>query len=146
MNYGHPQPWNQKETDGQGELKKYLTTNTRKIVLGRYSDRVELIFDIMNMTDKVIKGVQGNLTICDLFGIKILTINCDFTGNSIPSNNSITVDDLGMDINRFMDDHVKIYNTHFEDLIFEYKVTSIVYSDGTTEWKQEMKRDYGKTL
>ena len=97
---------------------------------GRYSDRIEITFDVLNRSDKVIKGVQGNLSICDLFGEEILKINCDFTGNSIPVGGSITVDDMGMEINQFMDSHVKFYNTDFSDLQFEYEVTNIVYDDG----------------
>jgi len=31
-----------------------------------------------------------------------------------------------------MDDHVKIYNTRYEDLIFEYKVQQIMFTDGTS--------------
>ncbi len=106
--------------------KSNLPENTSA---GRYSDRVELTFNVMNMTDKTIKGVQGNLTVYDLFGEKILKISCDFTGNLIQANDSITVDDLGMDINQFMDNHVKFYNTDFSDLNFEYEVTQIVYDD-----------------
>lgn len=98
---------------------------------GRYSDRVDFIFDVLNRTDKTIKGVQGKLKICDLFGEEILTINCDFTGNSIPVGKSIMVDDLGMDINQFFDNEVKLYNTDFNDLKFEYEVTNIVYDDGS---------------
>ena len=60
-----------------------------------------------------------------------MTINCDFTGNSIPEGKSITVDDLGMDINQFFDNEVKLYNTDFKDLKFEYEVTNIVYEDGS---------------
>lgn len=103
---------------------------------GRYSDRIELTFDVMNRTDKTIKGVQGNLTVCDLFGEEILTIHCDFTGSSIPENQSITVNELGMDINQFMDSHVKFYNTDFSDLNFEYEVTNIVYDDGSSMKEQ----------
>lgn len=95
----------------------------------RYSDRVVFTFEITNRGDKSIKGVQGILTICDLFDSKILSINCDFTGNTIDANKSITVSDLGMDINQFMDDHVKLYNTDFSDLKFKYEVTNIVYCD-----------------
>ena len=43
------------------------------------------------------------------------------------------VDDLGMDINQFMDAHVIFYTTDFADLKFDYEVTAIVYADGTTE-------------
>ena len=81
---------------------------------------MEFTFEVANKTDKQIKGVQGVLTICDLFGEEILSINCDFTGNSIAQNQSITVGDLGIDINQFMDSHIKLYNTDFSDLKFEY--------------------------
>ncbi len=99
---------------------------------GRYSDRVELAFEVMNRTDKTIRGVQGNLTVCDLFGKEFLRINCDFTGKSIPAGDFITVNNLGIDINQFMDDHVKFYNTGFSDLNFQYKITNIVYDDGSS--------------
>lgn len=87
----------------------------------------------MNNSDKVIKGVQGNLSVCDLFDEEIMKMNCDFTGNSIQAGNSITVNDLGINVNEFMDSHIKFYTTDFSDLQFEYKVNAIVYSDGTTE-------------
>lgn len=103
---------------------------------GRFSDRIDFTFDVLNRTNKVIKGVQGNLLVCDMFGEEILEINCDFTGNSIPVGESITVDDLGMEINQFMDNHVKFYNTDFSDLKFEYEVTNIVYDDGSSMKEQ----------
>lgn len=99
---------------------------------GRYSDRVEFAFEIKNRTENTVKGVQGILKISDLFGVEILSINCDFTGYSIKANGSISVTDLGMDINEFMDSHVKIYNTAYSDLKFEYEVTNIVYGDGSS--------------
>ncbi len=101
------------------------------LAAGRYSDRVELSFDITNNTDKNIKGVQGSLTVYDLFGEKIMKSDCDFTGNNVPSGESIAVNNLGMDINQFMEYHVKFYNTDFADLKFEYEVTNIVYEDGS---------------
>ncbi len=107
------------------------TNLPKDIKAGRYSDRVQLSFNIENQTDQTIKGVQGKLTVKDLFGVKILAMTCDFTGNSIPANGSVTVDDLGMDINQFMEAHVKFYTTDFADLQFEYEVTNIVFSDGS---------------
>lgn len=98
--------------------------------MGRYSDAVEFSFEVKNRTDNTIKGVQGVLMIYDLFGVEILSINCDFTGNSIAPNSSITVSDLGMEINEFIDSHTKLYNTDFSDLQFEYEIKSIVYDDG----------------
>lgn len=108
----------------------------KDINAGRYSDRIDFTFNVLNRSDKVIKGVQGNLTVYDLFGEEILKINCDFTGNSILVGESITVDDLGMEINQFMDSHIKFYNTDFSDLQFEYEVTNIVYDDGSSMKEQ----------
>jgi len=99
----------------------------------RYSPRVEFTFEIFNNTTKDIKGVQGVLKIKDLFGVDIMSVSVDFTGQTIKAKGKITNSDMGMDINEFMDKHVKLYNTDFDDLKFEYEVTSIVYSDGTKE-------------
>lgn len=99
----------------------------------RYSPRVEFNFDILNKTNKSIKGVQGVLIIKDLFGEKIMSLNCDFTGKTISANSKVTFEGIGFDINQFLDYHVKVYNEDFGDLIFEYEVTKIVYSDGTQE-------------
>lgn len=100
----------------------------RDIMSGRYSAKVQLIFDVANNTDTDIIGVQGVLTISDLFDKKIISIQCDFTGESIAANSSITVDTMGMDINEFMDKHVKLYNTDYADLKAEYEITDIVYA------------------
>jgi hypothetical protein len=88
---------------------------------------------VSNKTSKSIKGIQGVLTIKDLFGVKIISLNCDFTGQTIAGNSKVTYEGIGFDINQFKNDHVKVYNEDFEDLIFEYEVTKIVYSDGTNE-------------
>ncbi len=99
--------------------------------VGRYSPRVAFDFVLSNLSDKDIKGIQGILVISDMFGEEIIGFNCDFTGNDIPANGQITVTDLGVDINQFIAEDMKLYNELYEDLIFEYTITKIVYSDGT---------------
>ncbi|MBE5825255.1 MAG: hypothetical protein E7307_01325 [Butyrivibrio sp.] len=99
----------------------------------RYSDRVEMTFRLENMTDRDIKGVQGTLTISDMFGVEIMSSGCDFTGNVIPANSSIDVSGLGFDINEFLDYHVKLYNTALEDLIFSYDISNVIYADGSAK-------------
>ena len=94
---------------------------------GRFSPRVEFQFQITNETDRDIKGIQGTLVIQDMFGVEIMSMDCDFTGQIIPAQDSIVVSDLGIDINQFMDDHIKLHAEVYENLIFEYLVTSIVY-------------------
>lgn len=99
----------------------------------RFSPFVELMCRVENMTDKDIKGVQGVLTINDLFGVEILSMHWDITGEVIPAHSYIIQENYGLDINEFRNDHMKLYNTNYSDLQFEYKVTQIVYTDGTNE-------------
>ena len=125
------------ETATQSDKVKITVTNKYNLPVNydanRYSPRVEFDFSVSNKTSKSIKGIQGVLTIKDLFGEKIISLNCDFTGQTIAGNSKVTYEGIGFDINQFKDDHVKVYNEDFEDLIFEYEVTKIVYSDGTQE-------------
>lgn len=100
---------------------------------GQYSPRVQFVIEVSNNSDKDIKGVSGVLTIKDMFGKEILSSTCDFTGKPISVGSTVTFSDLGIDINEFMDDHIKLYNENYSDLIFEYKVESVVYSNGETK-------------
>ena len=86
----------------------------------------------VSYTHLPIVGVEGILTINDLFGKKIISMGCDFTGNTIDPGASYRESDLSFECNQFMDDHMKLFNTRFEDLQFIYDITSIVFSDGST--------------
>lgn len=99
----------------------------------RYSPRVDFSFEVYNNTDKDIKGVQGKLIIKDLFGKEFTNGYMDFVGQTIKAKESEIFEYLGYDLNQFVDEHMKLFNTDYDDLIFEYKVTSIVYTDGTQE-------------
>lgn len=112
----------------------------------QFSDRVILTFKLQNDCDTPVKGVEGTLLINDLFGKKILELNCDFTGNTIPAHSAITVDDLGLDINEFMDSHTKLYNTDFSDLEFIYSINNIVYSNDTSTTTEQTHNDAKVTV
>lgn len=96
---------------------------------GQLTDRVNLVFEVVNHTSKEVQGVQGVLTIYDIFGEKIITLNCDFTGKTIGPDSKATFNDLGLDINIFEDNKVKLYDTDFEYLVFDYKINQVVYKD-----------------
>lgn len=96
---------------------------------GRYSDRCDMTFEITNNTDRPIQGVQGLLIIDDLFGSNITKITCDFTGQIINPGETIENDEMGMEINEFVDTDVKIWNERFDDLKFSYLTNSVVYAD-----------------
>mgnify|MGYP002802547288 FL=1 len=120
------------ETVQEGDVTVQLTGKTEST---DYLSRqfVNFVFTVKNNTEKSIKGVQGKAVFKDLFGDEILTMNCDFVGNTIEPGVEITISDLSMECNRFMNDHVKLYNTALDDLQFEYQLTSIVFTDGTTK-------------
>ena len=109
----------------KGELPENLRA-------GRYSDYATFVFDVTNNSDKAIKGVQGLLHISDMFGVKIMDVRCDFTGYTIQPGETHTDKDLSFEINQFMDDNMKLYNTAYSDLIFEYEPTAIVFTDGSS--------------
>lgn len=101
----------------------------------RFSDSVTFKFSVKNNTDKDIQGVQGILTIKDLFGVNISKVKCDFTGQTIKAGQTVVVDNLGIEINPFIDSEVKIYNTDYRDLKFSYEVSKIVFEDGSIKEK-----------
>lgn len=103
----------------------------KDIYNGRYSPFIELVYQVSNNTDKVIQGIQGVLHINDMFDKNIINLNFDLTSESIPSMQSITVNDYGLEVNEFMDDHMKLYNTDYSKLIFKYEYKSVIFSDGT---------------
>lgn len=90
-------------------------------------------FSVTNNTDKAIRGVQGIAQFNDIFGSKIISLNGDFTGATIDPGATHIFNDLSLDCNQFMSDHLKLYNTKYEDLKFDYETTAIVFADGTTK-------------
>ena len=73
------------------------------------------------------------MTINDLFGDKIISFGCDFKGKTITEGQSVTFNNLGIDVNEFISEHVKLYNENYDDLQFNYAIESVVYTDGTVD-------------
>ena len=97
----------------------------------RYSDHVMFEFDYKNQTDKEIRGFQGITTFYDMFNKKIISINLENT-DSIAAGETIHCSDMYLDVNRFMDDHIKLRDTEFEDMTMSFVPTMVVFSDGST--------------
>lgn len=97
-----------------------------------FANYVNFVFEITNNSDKSIKGIEGSLIINDLFGKKIIEINCDFTGNIIAPGEVYIKKGLVYECNQFNDDDMKLFNTQYSDLSFIYNISNIVYEDGTT--------------
>ena len=107
--------------------KEDVEKDSSKWIFNSYSN---LKFKITNNTDK---DIEGKLKIMDLFGKEILTAGCDFTGHTIPAGETVVNDDLSFEINEFINEHMKLYTTAYEDLKSEYTVTQIVFTDGTVK-------------
>ena len=97
-----------------------------------FNNYVNFVFDITNNSNKAIVGIEGSLTVNDLFGKNIIIIGCDFTGHTIQPGETYTETRLSYECNEFVDADMQFFNTEYKDLQFSYEITSIVYEDGTT--------------
>ena len=94
---------------------------------------IEIPYKAINHYNKEVKGIEGTMHINDMFGKSILSLSWDVTpATPIPVNGFIQVDGYGLDVNQFMDEHMKLYNTTFENLIFKYEPSKVVFTDGTS--------------
>ncbi len=126
------------ETENKSEKDNIIVTASDKINYaqdvsnGRYQDFVEIVTTVQNNTDKDIKGIQGIYHIKDMFGEKIIDANFDITSEIIPVGQTVTINDYGFNINSFMEEQKKLFDTAYDSLIFEYEITQIIFTDGST--------------
>lgn len=97
----------------------------------RFNDFVELKMNITNNYELDISGIQGVLEIQDMFGEMILNVDWDIT-EDISSQETYNMTDVGIDLNPYMATHTKIRDTEFSKLIFVYKPSKIMFSDGSS--------------
>ncbi|HZJ99933.1 MAG TPA: hypothetical protein VFC79_08005 [Tissierellaceae bacterium] len=97
-----------------------------------FSDSIQMVIEIENNSDKVIKGIQGSIDFRDMFDVSILEIGCDLTGNEVGPGEKFTEDQMVFEINEFIDSHLKIYVTDFSDLIINYEINQVLFTDGTS--------------
>lgn len=95
-----------------------------------FSNYVNFVFSITNNTQKDIQGIQGELIVYDLFDSEIMSISCDFTGETIGAGATIVRDDLSFECNEFINEHMKLFNEDYKDLKFNYTIKKIVFTDG----------------
>lgn len=109
-------------------LEKTNTKGSSPFYYGRF---VEFPYRITNNYDKEIKGIQGTLRIKDMFGEHILSVKWDISENPIPARGYIEVYEYGIDINKYNEEEMKIYNNSLENLIFQYEPSKVIFTDGT---------------
>ncbi len=92
--------------------------------------KIEFDFAVNNGTSKDIREVQGVLSIKNIFGDYIVGFNCNLTGTTLYAND-ITNTSFGCYIDQLIDTHKTLYNERYNDLIFEYQITNVIYTDWT---------------
>lgn len=117
----------------QEEFAKLLTTTliSKKDEMGEYGKRfVNLDMAYENKSDRGIQGVKGVLRITDIFGDKIMNITWSYD-KGIQAKKRVLETGSGIDINQFMSEHMKLWNTDFDKLKSSFEVETIIFEDGT---------------
>lgn len=96
-----------------------------------FSDFVELKMNCKNNTDKDIVAVKGTIKVTDLFGNPIIDISLLYDTGTIKAKSDVDIKDIGLEVNQFMDAHIKLRDTEFDKLKFSFETKSIAFSDGT---------------
>ena len=108
--------------------KDFLPSNYET---GRYEDYTVFEYAIQNKSPKEIKAAKINFKVFNQLGDQIgKGYNMDFTDNRIAGNGTYK-SDVAFSYNQFSNDDSKIASAKLEDLIFDFDVQKIVYSDGT---------------
>lgn len=96
---------------------------------GRYDDYETLTFAIKNVGSKDIKAVKGEAVFIDTFGDEFVRVPMQIE-DKIAAGQSKTIE-LGMEINKFMDEHKKVMSLDKEKK-FRFEPDQIVFEDGST--------------
>lgn len=84
----------------------------------------------INHTNKDIKGFTTITYFYDMFGELLMELDLKYDYGTIKAKDSIDWV-AAYDINQFKED-MRFYSVPFENVTFNYEITSIVFSDGTT--------------
>lgn len=98
----------------------------------RYSPLFQMVLAVENKGAVDIRGIKGKVIFRDLFDDEIMQLNLSLD-ESVKAGEKKTINGYGMEINQFIDDHVRLANTKYEDLKFEFVPEMIVFADGTTQ-------------
>jgi hypothetical protein len=109
-----------------------IKINSKDFIEGDFSSRITMDLEFTNKINRDIRGVEGLLTIYDIFDNEIKNVKVAYD-QSIPKNSS-KIWDTGLDYNQFMDEDVKLKDTNLEDLNYKWDVSKVVYVD-EVQWQ-----------
>jgi hypothetical protein len=107
-----------------------LTVYEKGFQSADYQDYVVIRVMYENKSGKDIRGFKGVIQCNDLFGAEIMPVNISEDG---PLKAGETRrQSWTLKYNQFIDRHVKLRNTEFANMKFEWKPALILFVDGTT--------------
>lgn len=93
--------------------------------------RCYFIFEVTNNSaDRTIVEIQGSVHMSNSAGQEFLTLPCDLTDISVGPDETSVEEGIYLDIYEDLNETRFLYSTDYDDLIFEYKTNTIIYSDG----------------
>ncbi|MFA1738968.1 hypothetical protein [Lysinibacillus fusiformis] len=96
-----------------------------------YGYELNFILKYINHTDKDIKGFLAETYFYDMFGELVYTLDFKYEWDVIPANGSTNFN-TAVDLNQFKDADMRFFNLPFENMTFNYKIKSIIFTDGTS--------------
>lgn len=96
-----------------------------------YGYELNFFLKYINHTDKDIKGFLAETYFYDMFGELVYTLDFKYEWDVIPANGSTNFN-TAVDLNQFKDADMRFYNLPFENMTFNYKIKSIIFTDGTS--------------
>jgi hypothetical protein len=105
--------------------------HTADYLAGDAGDTITFTEVFVNHLGKGVRGFQGVIKFFDLFNHPIMDTTITVT-DPIAAGASLTYK-AEMQYNQFMADQRALRNTNGKDLLFDFQLTSVIYSDGTQE-------------
>lgn len=96
---------------------------------GRYDDSETFDFVVQNVGRKPIKAIKGEAVFVDTFGDEFVRVPMQIEQDIMPGEKKDV--ELGMEINKFMDEHKKIMQLDSSKK-FRFEPDQIVFQDGST--------------
>ncbi|WP_342503552.1 hypothetical protein [Lysinibacillus sp. FSL L8-0126] len=126
------------ETDEDNHLNTSLTVVLEDVIPrdpstdnNVYGYELNFIMKYINHTDKDIKGFLAETYFYDMFGELVYKSVMKYEWDVIPANGSTNFN-TAVDLNQFNDVDMRFYNLPFENMTFNYKIKSIIFTDGTS--------------
>jgi hypothetical protein len=114
-----------------GEDKVFLDKHVKGINDSSYIPQTTFALTFWNKTDKDIRGFEGIITYSDIFDNEIESLKLSYD-QALPAHHVVTIE-KAVDYNQFIESRAKLYEIEEKNLKYSWKVTTILYEDGTKE-------------